>query len=222
MRSIKLISTLIFIAVIAAGWPHKSLGFPAYLVKTRKFGAQDCAFCHLHPEGGGPFNERGQWLMQEKERRQAEIINPDWLADYKAETSEPAPATKPAVQPAADAELTDELIKLALAWAEAAQRNDQAALKALLADEFLATDEQGRVIDKAQYLAEAADLKLESFSLSEAKVRRLGEVAISSVRWQMKGSYQGKDLSGAYRETTVWVKATTGWQAIATHVSPIR
>jgi len=36
-----------------------------------------------NPEGGPPWNARGQWLIKEKERRGAEIVDVEWLAEYK-------------------------------------------------------------------------------------------------------------------------------------------
>ena len=53
------------------------------MAKARKYGAKDCTFCHVEPEGGPPWNARGQWLVEEKERRKAEVIDVDWLKEYK-------------------------------------------------------------------------------------------------------------------------------------------
>ena len=35
------------------------------------------------PEGGEGWNERGDWLMAEKDKRKADAIDVEWLADYK-------------------------------------------------------------------------------------------------------------------------------------------
>src|SRR5437016_4489879 len=57
--------------------------YPPFLRKAAKFGAQDCTFCHLKPEGGEGWNERGKWLMAERDKRKADSIDVEWLADYK-------------------------------------------------------------------------------------------------------------------------------------------
>jgi hypothetical protein len=57
--------------------------YPPFLRKAQKFGAKDCLFCHKEPEGGEGWNERGQWLIAEKERRKADAIDVEWLTDYK-------------------------------------------------------------------------------------------------------------------------------------------
>lgn len=83
MKIVKLGIVFIFIAGITVALAGEAFGYPPFLIKARKFGAKDCTFCHIEPEGGPPFNERGQWLLNEKERRQAEVVDPVWLADYK-------------------------------------------------------------------------------------------------------------------------------------------
>lgn len=99
MRNIKIAISLIFIAGFVTALAQETFGYPPLLVKARKFGAKDCTFCHVDPEGGPPWNERGQWLIKEKERRGAETVDVEWLADYKPgkpEAQKPADAAKPA------------------------------------------------------------------------------------------------------------------------------
>jgi hypothetical protein len=75
-----------FILGVIAALAGRSLGYPPMLAKAKKFGAKDCTFCHVDPEGGPPWNERGQWLIKEKERRKADTVDVEWLADYKPGT----------------------------------------------------------------------------------------------------------------------------------------
>ena len=89
MKSIKIAIATVFIAGIVAALAGPTLGYPPLLVKARKFGAKDCTFCHVDPEGGPPWNERGQWLIKEKERRGAETVDVEWLAEYKAKGEAP-------------------------------------------------------------------------------------------------------------------------------------
>lgn len=97
MKTIKIAISLIFIAGLVAAFAMETLGYPPLLAKAKKFGAKDCTFCHVDPEGGPPWNERGQWLIKEKERRGAETVDVEWLADYKpgkVEAQKPADAAK--------------------------------------------------------------------------------------------------------------------------------
>jgi uncharacterized protein DUF3471 len=98
LKSIKIAIAMVFIAGIVAALAGPTFGYPPLLVKSRKFGAKDCTFCHVDPEGGPPWNERGQWLIKEKERRGAETVDVEWLAEYKAgkgEAQKPADTAKP-------------------------------------------------------------------------------------------------------------------------------
>ena len=108
MRKIKIAISLIFVAGFVAALASQTFGYPPMLVKAKKFGAKDCTFCHVDPEGGPPWNERGQWLIKEKERRGADTVDVEWLATYKPGQGEPKKDAagqpdekKPATPPAA-------------------------------------------------------------------------------------------------------------------------
>jgi hypothetical protein len=97
VRNIKIAVSLIFIAGFVASLAGSTFGYPPLLVKAKKFGAKDCTFCHVDPDGGPPWNERGQWLIKEKERRGADTVDVEWLAAYtpgKVEAQKPVEAAK--------------------------------------------------------------------------------------------------------------------------------
>jgi len=81
----KLIKLSIAIVVIAGvvGSSFSTRAYPAFLRKAVKFGAKNCLYCHKESAGGEGWNERGQWLIAEKERRKADDIDVEWLTDYK-------------------------------------------------------------------------------------------------------------------------------------------
>jgi len=83
VKGLKLSIAFIFVVGMIAALAGESFGYPPLLAKAKKFGAKDCTFCHVDPEGGPPWNERGKWLIAEKERRHADTVDVEWLADYK-------------------------------------------------------------------------------------------------------------------------------------------
>jgi hypothetical protein len=89
---------MVFFLAVTAVLAAPAFGYPPFLIKAKKFGAKDCSFCHINPEGGPPFTARGEWLVAEKERRKAEVVNPEWLVDYKPAAAKKA--EKPAAGPA--------------------------------------------------------------------------------------------------------------------------
>src|SRR5215468_756121 len=80
-----LLKLSIAVAIIAGvvGSSFSTQAYPPFLRKAQKFGAKNCLYCHKEPEGGEGWNERGEWLIAEKERRKADAVDPEWLADYK-------------------------------------------------------------------------------------------------------------------------------------------
>lgn len=95
MKSLKITVAFAFAIAIISALASESLAFPPFVAKSRKFGAKDCTFCHVEPEGGPPWNDRGKWLMAEKERRGAEVVDVEWLADYKAGLQNKKPVEVP-------------------------------------------------------------------------------------------------------------------------------
>lgn len=83
MKIIKLIATVGFVASLLVALAAPSVAYPQFLETAKKFGAKDCRFCHIKPDGGEPFAARGRWLRKEKERRKADEVDPNWLAQYK-------------------------------------------------------------------------------------------------------------------------------------------
>ena len=74
--------------LLAGSAATAGLAYQALLSKAKKYGAKDCLFCHKQEDGGAEWNERGQWLIDEKVRRKAEKVDAEWLADYKPPESE--------------------------------------------------------------------------------------------------------------------------------------
>jgi hypothetical protein len=83
MNKLKVIIASSFVAGTVALLASQSVAFPPFVAKARKLGAKDCRFCHLKADGGAEYNARGNWLIKEKERRNADAVDPAWLADYK-------------------------------------------------------------------------------------------------------------------------------------------
>jgi hypothetical protein len=84
LNKIKGFAIVVFVVGIICALAIQSVAYPPFVAKAKKFGAKDCRFCHVNMEGGEPFTARGQWLIKEKEKRNADAVDPEWLVDYKA------------------------------------------------------------------------------------------------------------------------------------------
>jgi ketosteroid isomerase-like protein len=113
------------------------------------------------------------------------------------------------------------LMQMERDWTDAVLKKDTAALGKILADDWVGLGPSG-ASTKAQSLAElkSGDMKVESQTLGEMKVRVFGEVAIVTGSDDEKSSYKGKDTSGHYVWTDVFVKTKGQWQAVASQGTP--
>jgi ketosteroid isomerase-like protein len=100
---------------------------------------------------------------------------------------------------------------------------DASMFERYLADTYIFTAPDGLVSDKAQTIADikSGDLKFQSSKLDNMKVQAYGDTAIATYGRTDKGSYKGKDISGLFRWTDVFVKRNGRWQIVAGHGTPV-
>lgn len=101
-------------------------------------------------------------------------------------------------------------------WNQAFKDRDQQALNRLLANDFIFTDDGGRVYNRSQYIEAITKLiKVESYKIEDITTRVYGDTGVAAGRWTGKLTVDGKDVSGALRFTDTFVKRLGRWQAIA-------
>lgn len=92
------------------------------------------------------------------------------------------------------------------------QSHNMEVFRAELDDEFIAVYPFG-INDKAGEVASLERQKLQSFNLGDFVVRPLsGSVELVNYTARVKGSYEGTDISGDYRATSVWKKDGAAWK----------
>jgi uncharacterized protein (TIGR02246 family) len=112
------------------------------------------------------------------------------------------------------------LMQIERDWAAAGVSNDWAALDKILAAEYV-NNSDGTIRPKKQLLAEmkSGASKTTSATTSEMRALVLGETGIVQGLWVDKSTRNGKDTSGTYRYTDIFVKCDGRWQ-VATSYSP--
>lgn len=81
---------LVAVALFWAGWMALTATSSATLPMQKKakelgYAVQDCTFCHgekLPKKGAMTLNDRGKWLVVEKEKRSAKEVDVAWLKEY--------------------------------------------------------------------------------------------------------------------------------------------
>lgn len=109
------------------------------------------------------------------------------------------------------------------AWAQAPSKRDAATLERIIADDWIAFTWDGETVTKAQVLADARSgaNTAESIELQLMKVRIFGDAAIVTGGVIEKSRYQGRDMSGHYLWTDVFVKRNGRWQAVASQTTRV-
>src|SRR5688572_19655288 len=109
------------------------------------------------------------------------------------------------------------LIELERGWNQAFYRQDVAFIKNVLADEFIATYDDGSRGDKAKELALAADFnqQVESAIQDEFTVKVYRDTAVVWFTLRIVGMRQGQRTELTLRYTDVWVIRDGRWQCVS-------
>ena len=117
-----------------------------------------------------------------------------------------------------------EVMHLADTWATAELRGDTTFLESTLADDFIGIGPLGFMLTKQEWLArhQSGDLKYESFSLDEAKVRVYNnDAAVLTGRQVQNGAYRGNRVQAQLRTTLVFVQLQGQWRLAHLQLSTI-
>jgi ketosteroid isomerase-like protein len=115
------------------------------------------------------------------------------------------------------------LIGLERRWNEAFYRKDIAFIETVLAEEFVATYEDGTRGDRARELAQAAafNQQVESAIQDEFSVKVYGNTAVVWFTLRLTGIRQGQSVELTLRYTDVWVLRDGRWQCVSAHSTTV-
>ena len=103
-------------------------------------------------------------------------------------------------------------------------QRDIPTLEKIWADDYIFVNALGKVMTKAQRLANAKSGATTLDSINEEEnitVRVYQNSAVATSRVMIKGKYGGQPTSGQYRSTHVWVKGPEGWQLVSNQLTPL-
>jgi uncharacterized protein (TIGR02246 family) len=109
-------------------------------------------------------------------------------------------------------------------WLQSQKTNNPDLVAPLLADKIVVTMSNGKVMNKAELLADAKATKYVSAEYEDVKVTVFGDAAIATGGFKAKGTdASGKPMDTHERWTDTWVKMPSGkWQCVASHESPVK
>jgi ketosteroid isomerase-like protein len=128
----------------------------------------------------------------------------------------------PQAQPAGGA-TEKAIVILENQWLQAAKSQNPDLIAANYDERFVDTDSSGKVLSKAQGIAELKATKLTSAEYENVQVTVFGDTAIAAGGYKAKGTDpKGKSFDVHERWTDTWIKVPSGkWICVASHSSPI-
>jgi ketosteroid isomerase-like protein len=106
-------------------------------------------------------------------------------------------------------------------WADAERIGDAATTERLLTDDFVGIGPVGFQLPKRAWLQRqtSADLHYDELRLDEIATRYYGDCAVTTARWNARGTAQGHPIPEATRITLITVKDHGDWRLAGIHFS---
>jgi ketosteroid isomerase-like protein len=124
-------------------------------------------------------------------------------------------------QGTSDADAVAKIVAMEQVWNQAYVLKDSKALETILDDRFVNVESDGRVITKANMLADVkGSTALQIFSQA-TEVHVHGNTAIATGVFRIKGVQRGKPFAERARFVDTWLLKNGQWVTIAGVVTPI-
>lgn len=121
--------------------------------------------------------------------------------------------------------MEQQVMKAGLEYAQIIKNQDLAGIENILAEEYIYTDESGKVKNRAEDIAgyKNGQTKFEIADISDQKVIITGNgSAVETGTFYVKGTNAGKAFDQTERYTTTWVWRGGRWRVVADHVSVLK
>jgi len=106
-------------------------------------------------------------------------------------------------------------------WMTAWKNKDVATVRKILSDDFTLTSSlsSGDLVDKEGWIAKLAIYDCKAFRFDKIQVRVYDNTAVVNSWFHQDATANGKDWSGNFLITDIWVKKDEYWQVVARHAS---
>lgn len=111
----------------------------------------------------------------------------------------------------------DTLTALNRDYVASVQKGDVKRLEGMLADDFMCSNPDGSLLDRAEYLKLTAQpVTISGLGAENVRIRLLGDFAIIHARFNYR-STDGKQRRGRYTDN--WARRDGTWVAVSAHVT---
>ena len=101
-------------------------------------------------------------------------------------------------------------------WQKAIKNKEAAPLRRIIADDWVTTDDKGKILNREQYISQTTSNPdvIESTENFDMQVRVYGTTAVVTGGSRERGTRTGTAYLDTYRWTDVFVKRGSRWQAV--------
>jgi ketosteroid isomerase-like protein len=110
----------------------------------------------------------------------------------------------------------EEVVALEKETARAIQLGDATFFRRIYSDDFSGVSSHGQTMDKAGLIAavQAQEIKYESFTASDIKVRLYRDLAVATSSWSMRGLLNGQRVNSQMRVMHVYMYSGGGYRVV--------
>lgn len=119
-------------------------------------------------------------------------------------------------------DIRQQFIALETKWMNAWKNKDEVLMRQILADDFTLTSSlsTGELINKESWIDKALhQYSCKEFSIDKLQARKYQKTVVLNIWFHQTADANGKDWSGDFLLTDVWVKKNKTWQVVARHGS---
>jgi len=109
-----------------------------------------------------------------------------------------------------------EVIALEKEAARAIQLGDATFFRRVYSDDFSGVLSRGEIVNKAAFLAavQAPQIKYESFTATDVKVRLYRDLAVATSTWSMRAVLRGQPVTSQMRTVHVYMYTSSGYRVV--------
>ena len=116
-----------------------------------------------------------------------------------------------------------EVIALEKEAARAIQLGDRTFFRRVYTDDFSGVLSRGQNVDKSSFIAvvQAPEIKYESFTASDIKVRLYRDVAVATGTWSIRAVLKGQRMTSQMRAVHVYIYGPGGYHVVAAQITSL-
>jgi ketosteroid isomerase-like protein len=114
-----------------------------------------------------------------------------------------------------------EIVNLENETARAIQLNNGTFFRRVYSDDFAGTLSHGQIVNKTKFIdaVQSPSIKYQTVVATDIRVRLYQETAVATCVWSLRGTLDGRSISGQMRVLHVYVNGQRGWQVVASEAT---